>query len=133
MAGERDERISTFTPRILDCRFDLTNPEDGRRRYAGGHILNAVYLHLDGDLCAPITVHGGRHPLLPFPCRRNSFRRQRLLFALLHQPFEFFLQLFDFLAVAGPVALALRTHGVFVILHRGAGEIAHVTHDRSRR
>lgn len=73
-AHELKELINTSAPRILDCRFDLTNPEDGRRRYAEGHIPNAVYLHLDEDLCGPVTAHGGRHPL-------PSLERMARLFA----------------------------------------------------
>lgn len=48
---------------IVDCRFELTSPEAGREAYAESHIPGAVYLDLKEDLSAPVTVHGGRHPL----------------------------------------------------------------------
>lgn len=50
-------------PLLLDCRFDLSQPEDGRRRYREGHIPGALYISLDDDLTAPLGAHGGRHPL----------------------------------------------------------------------
>lgn len=52
--------------RIVDCRFDLMRPEQGRADYLAGHIPGAVYAHLDRDLAAPVTPSTGRHPL-PVP------------------------------------------------------------------
>jgi thiosulfate/3-mercaptopyruvate sulfurtransferase len=40
---------------IVDCRFDLTDPEAARKRYKKSHLPNAVYAHLDEDLCREIT------------------------------------------------------------------------------
>src|ERR1700690_2371083 len=48
---------------ILDCRFELAQPESGARAYAAGHIPHALYAHLDHDLAAPVTATSGRHPL----------------------------------------------------------------------
>jgi len=48
---------------ILDCRFDLMNPEGGRRAYLQAHIPGARYADLNQDLSAPITPSSGRHPL----------------------------------------------------------------------
>jgi thiosulfate/3-mercaptopyruvate sulfurtransferase len=48
---------------IVDCRFDLMNPENGRRAYLEGHIPGARYADLNQDLSAPITATSGRHPL----------------------------------------------------------------------
>lgn len=49
---------------IVDCRFALTNTEQGRREYEQGHIAGAVYAHLDEDLSGPIiSGKSGRHPL----------------------------------------------------------------------
>jgi thiosulfate/3-mercaptopyruvate sulfurtransferase len=48
---------------IIDCRFELTDPEWGARAYAAGHIPGALYAHLDRDLSAARTPHSGRHPL----------------------------------------------------------------------
>jgi thiosulfate/3-mercaptopyruvate sulfurtransferase len=48
---------------VVDCRFDLGNPEAGAAAYAKGHIPHAIYAHLDRDLSGPITDSSGRHPL----------------------------------------------------------------------
>lgn len=50
---------------VVDCRFDLSDPAAGERRYRESHIPGAVYAHLDRDLSAPLdpTGRGGRHPL----------------------------------------------------------------------
>src|SRR5580698_6517398 len=48
---------------IIDCRFDLMNPEGGRRAYLEGHIPGARYADLNTDLSAPISATSGRHPL----------------------------------------------------------------------
>ena len=40
---------------IIDCRFDLMNPDGGRRAYLEGHIPGARYADLNKDLSAPIT------------------------------------------------------------------------------
>ncbi len=48
---------------IVDCRFELTQPEWGFRSYQEGHIPGAVYAHLDRDLASPTTPQTGRHPL----------------------------------------------------------------------
>ena len=39
-------------PRVLDCSFELTDPEAGRRTYDAGHVPGAHYLHLDQALSA---------------------------------------------------------------------------------
>jgi thiosulfate/3-mercaptopyruvate sulfurtransferase len=48
---------------LLDCRFDLTDPDAGRKAYRDGHIPGARYVDLNRDLAGPITVDSGRHPL----------------------------------------------------------------------
>src|SRR5882762_5763864 len=48
---------------LLDCRFDLSDPEAGRRAYAEGHIPGARYADLNRDLSSPATPASGRHPL----------------------------------------------------------------------
>src|ERR1700733_13579720 len=48
---------------VIDCRFDLMNPEGGRRAYLEGHIPGARYADLNKDLSAPITATSGPHPL----------------------------------------------------------------------
>lgn len=48
---------------VIDCRFDLMNPAQGREAYLKGHIPGARYADLNRDLSAPVTAHTGRHPL----------------------------------------------------------------------
>lgn len=48
---------------VVDCRFNLQQPEAGPRLYAEGHIPGACYADLDRDLSGPKTADQGRHPL----------------------------------------------------------------------
>ncbi|PIE76965.1 MAG: sulfurtransferase [Clostridiales bacterium] len=48
---------------ILDCRFDMDDPQKGRKLYQMCHIEGAQYVDLDEDLVGEISEHGGRHPL----------------------------------------------------------------------
>jgi len=48
---------------VVDCRFNLAQPEAGELAYAQGHIPGARYAHLDRDLSAPRHAASGRHPL----------------------------------------------------------------------
>lgn len=48
---------------IIDCRFALTSPSEGKQAYQNGHIPNALYFDLNEDLSSPPQKHGGRHPL----------------------------------------------------------------------
>lgn len=48
---------------ILDCRYDLADPQAGARAFAGGHIPGARYASLHRDLSAPLGRYGGRHPM----------------------------------------------------------------------
>ncbi|MGI8929017.1 MAG: sulfurtransferase [Candidatus Limnocylindrales bacterium] len=47
--------------RIVDTRWYLQRPGDGRAAYAAGHIPGAIHLDLDSDLSA--ATGPGRHPL----------------------------------------------------------------------
>lgn len=49
--------------RVVDCRFNLMDPQAGRAAYTAGHIPGASYADLDRDLSAPRAVGTGRHPL----------------------------------------------------------------------
>lgn len=51
--------------RVIDCRFNLAQPDEGIEQYRKDHIPGAVYYHLEQDLSAKVEKHGGRHPL-PF-------------------------------------------------------------------
>ncbi|WP_028614717.1 sulfurtransferase [Halopseudomonas pelagia] len=49
---------------LLDTRFSLDHPQQGRFDFAAGHIPGARYLHLDDDLSARVVPGTtGRHPL----------------------------------------------------------------------
>jgi len=50
---------------VVDCRFELTDPEAGSRAYRAGHITGAIHADLERDLSAPVTATTGRHPLPP--------------------------------------------------------------------
>jgi thiosulfate/3-mercaptopyruvate sulfurtransferase len=56
-------RLAQPLTRVIDCRFELGQPEVGRSLYLGGHIPGALYAHLDEDLAGPRTPWSGRHPL----------------------------------------------------------------------
>ncbi len=56
---------------VVDCRFNLLQPGEGREKYDQGHIPGAFYAHLDDDLASPIGPRTGRHPLP----ERDVFRR----------------------------------------------------------
>jgi thiosulfate/3-mercaptopyruvate sulfurtransferase len=47
--------------RVVDVRWYLGRPGDGRRAYNAGHIPGAIFLDVDGDLADPPGP--GRHPL----------------------------------------------------------------------
>lgn len=55
--------LSAGNCRLVDCRFDLFDPDKGHAEYLAGHIPGAVYAHLDNDLARPISEQTGRHPL----------------------------------------------------------------------
>ena len=59
-----DELKDEAPPVLLDCRFNLLDPQEGRAQYREGHIPSALYLHLNDDLSAPVEPgQTGRHPL----------------------------------------------------------------------
>ncbi len=52
--------------KIIDCRFQLANPDWGYQQYLTGHIPGAYFLDLNQDLSSPVQEKGGRHPLPDF-------------------------------------------------------------------
>ena len=48
---------------VLDCRFNLQNPEAGREAWQESHIPGAHYVHLDDDMASAPDENSGRHPL----------------------------------------------------------------------
>ena len=49
--------------RIVDCRFDLADPDAGRQAWRAAHIPGAVYADLEQDLSGAADPAAGRHPL----------------------------------------------------------------------
>lgn len=50
---------------IIDCRFQMGQPEAGQVLFQQEHIPGAIHLDLEKELSSPVTTHGGRHPLPP--------------------------------------------------------------------
>lgn len=48
---------------LLDCRFDLANPEKGYLDYEKGHLPDAFYVDLEKNLSGFRSGKNGRHPL----------------------------------------------------------------------
>lgn len=48
---------------IVDCRFDMQDPDAGFKGYKAEHIPGAVYADLEKDLSGRITAQSGKHPL----------------------------------------------------------------------
>lgn len=57
------EQLHNNAVKIVDCRFALGNPTQGEQLYQEKHISGAVYFDLEKQLSAPVSKHGGRHPL----------------------------------------------------------------------
>ena len=60
---------------IVDCRFDLQNPEWGRAQYRDGHVPGAVYASLNDDLAGERTGSNGRHPIPSVDALAATFGR----------------------------------------------------------
>jgi thiosulfate/3-mercaptopyruvate sulfurtransferase len=62
--AELRPRLADPALRVLDCRFQLDDPDAGARAFAASRVPGAVYVHLDRDLSdhAPPATEG-RHPL----------------------------------------------------------------------
>ena len=48
---------------VLDCRYELADPEAGERAYRAGHLPGARFMHIDRELSGAKTGRNGRHPL----------------------------------------------------------------------
>ncbi|KHK89701.1 sulfurtransferase [Novosphingobium malaysiense] len=48
---------------LLDCEFELGEPDKGPAIFAQGHLPGARHAHLDNDLAGPSDGTNGRHPL----------------------------------------------------------------------
>src|SRR5437762_10843844 len=54
--------IRDVTYRFVDCRWDMADPEAGRRAYLEAHVPGAAFLDVERDLASPPGPRG-RHPL----------------------------------------------------------------------
>lgn len=61
--SELSERLGSPGWVIVDCRYNLADPDQGFRAYRAGHVPGAVYADLAKDLSGPVTGKTGRHPL----------------------------------------------------------------------
>lgn len=57
------EQLHNKDVKIVDCRFALGNPTQGESLYQESHVPGAFYFDLEKQLSAPVSEHGGRHPL----------------------------------------------------------------------
>lgn len=57
------EQLNNEQVKIVDCRFELGSPDKGEKLYQESHIPGAFYFDLEKQLSAPVSKHGGRHPL----------------------------------------------------------------------
>lgn len=48
---------------ITDCRYNLMDSGEGRRKYLAGHIPGAYFVDMESDLTGDKQEHGGRHPI----------------------------------------------------------------------
>lgn len=79
-AAELQQQLQAAQPPVvLDCGFDLADPDAGERAYVAGHIPGAQYAHLDRDLAAPTHPAGPRHAAFtgrhPLPDRAELARQ----------------------------------------------------------
>jgi thiosulfate/3-mercaptopyruvate sulfurtransferase len=61
--SELSQKIAESSCVVFDCRFRLGQPAWGQEAYTAGHLPTAFFLDLERDLSAPVSTHGGRHPL----------------------------------------------------------------------
>jgi len=55
--------LKSKAARVIDCRFDLFNPEYGQKSYAENHIEGAFFLDVNKDICGEKKERGGARPL----------------------------------------------------------------------
>ena len=63
VAEDLRDRLGDPNLVLVDCRFNLADPDEGRRLYEEQHLPGAIFLDLDLDLAGPVTSNTGRHPL----------------------------------------------------------------------
>lgn len=48
---------------LADCRYNLIDHSEGRRKYLESHIPGAYFIDMEADLTGIKKEHGGRHPI----------------------------------------------------------------------
>ncbi len=48
---------------LADCRYNLIDHSEGRRKYLEGHLPGAYFVDMEADLTGRKGEHGGRHPI----------------------------------------------------------------------
>lgn len=56
---------------LVDATNNFLNPQEGKEKYAMGHIPGAFHIDLHDHMCSEVEEHGGRDPL---PKDLNSFK-----------------------------------------------------------
>jgi thiosulfate/3-mercaptopyruvate sulfurtransferase len=64
---------------IVDCRFQLSDPQWGYQQYYQSHIPGAYYLDLNRDLSREVELHGGRHPLPDVDLLAQKFAKMGII------------------------------------------------------
>ena len=64
---------------VIDCRFNLADPNWGEESYRTSHIKGAYYLDLNRDLSSEVQRHGGRHPLPDSNILAEKFARMGIV------------------------------------------------------
>ncbi|MEI5907260.1 sulfurtransferase [Bacillus spongiae] len=65
--------------KIIDCSYSLHDKQLGRKQYEQEHLPNALYFDLERDLSAPVSNHGGRHPLPSISDFENTLGKRGIL------------------------------------------------------
>ncbi len=60
---------------IVDCRYDLKDPDWGLEQYRGAHVPGAIYASLSHDLSGQPSGTNGRHPIPPVDQVAATFGR----------------------------------------------------------
>ncbi|MDN6195636.1 MAG: hypothetical protein L0I93_04025 [Atopostipes suicloacalis] len=69
------KNIENDAVRIIDCRYDLSEPNIGENLYKESHIPGASYFDLKEQLSSPVKKHGGRHPLPDLEVFKNNIEK----------------------------------------------------------
>jgi thiosulfate/3-mercaptopyruvate sulfurtransferase len=64
---------------VVDCRFQLADPNWGEEQYRTSHIKGAYYLGLERDLSSKEQRHGGRHPLPDLDLLAQKFANRGII------------------------------------------------------